>query len=269
MRSEILDMRLNTSDCGLQTTDYRLLTFIFILFFSTASAQTERRPVRQGNELYKQGKFDEAMQKYDAALEKKPSLPEAIYNKGNVFFQKEEFDNAQKQFETAAMLSANPMDKAKAFHNMGNAYMYAGKLKESVQAYKNSLRHNPSDMETKYNLAYALQMLKKQQEEGGDDNQQQEDKQDQQDENKDQNNQGDKQEQDQQNKEQKQDEQQQDKGKDSEDGEQQKPQPKQAQLSKEDAAKLLEALQNEEQKVQEKLQKQKGEPVRVKIEKDW
>ena len=250
---------------------------MLVLFSLKSFAQEERKPVRQGNELYKAGKYDEAQKKYEEALTKKPNTVEALFNKGNVMFQNKDYENAQKQFETVAALSNDDAIKAKAYHNMGNSFLESNKFKESVDAYKNALKFNPNDSDTKYNLAYALQKLKQQQnQQNKDDQNKDKDKnKDQQNQNKDkdQQQQDNKDKQEQQNKDQKDNEQKGDKGKEKEqknDGkEEQKPQPKPSQISKEDAQKLLEALKNEEQKVQEKLQKIKGTSEKVKVEKDW
>jgi tetratricopeptide (TPR) repeat protein len=234
---------------------------MLVLFSLKSFAQEERKPVRQGNELYKAGKYDEAQKKYEEALTKKPNTVEALFNKGNVMFQNKDYENAQKQFETVAALSNDDAIKAKAYHNMGNSFLESNKFKESVDAYKNALKFNPNDSDTKYNLAYALQKLKQQQNQQNKDDQNKDKDQnkDLQNKDKDQQQQDNKDKQEQQNKDQKDNEQKGDKGKEEEqknDGkEEQKPQPKPSQISKEDAQKLLEALKNEEQKVQEKLQK--------------
>jgi len=146
-------------------SSFQLLTsfLLFILMPVVAFSQQERKPVRDGNALYQQKKYAEAEQKYDAALKLKPNLVEAIYNKANIQYQKKDFENAAKQYETAAALSSDPAVKAKAYHNMGNAYLEAGKYKEGADAYKNSLKLNPADADTKYNLAFALLKLKQQQ----------------------------------------------------------------------------------------------------------
>jgi tetratricopeptide (TPR) repeat protein len=247
--------------------------FILLLYITLipayAFSQQERKPIRQGNKLYYQQKYDEAEKKYDRALQIKPNLTEGLYNKGNVLYQKQDYENAKNQFETAAALATHPQIKAKAYHNLGNAFLEQKKYKESVEAYKNALKLNPNDIDTKYNLAYALQMLKQhpqqnQQQQNKDKNQDKNNQQQQNQEQSSQNNSGNKNEQEQ--KESSQNQQQQ-ANKPEENKE--KPQPRQAQISKAEADKLLEALQQEEQKVQEKLQKNKGTPVKVKVEKDW
>jgi Ca-activated chloride channel family protein len=277
-----LEVRSWKLDNSSLTSSIQLLTsFLFFAVIPVvAYSQQERKPVRDGNALYQQKKYAEAEQKYDEALKLKPNLVEGIYNKANIQYQKKEYEEAAKQYETAAALSSDPTVKAKAYHNMGNAYLEAGKYKEGVDAYKNALKLNPADADTKYNLAYALQKLKQEQSQ----NKQNEQNKDQNKDNKDDKNQQqnqDNQKQDQQNKDQqqqnKQDQQQEQKNQQQQQSEQQqaekneekKAEPRQAQISKADADKLLDALKNEEQKVQLKLQKHKGEATSGKVEKDW
>ena len=264
------EVRCLKSGCCQPTSNFYLFTsfmlFILCLVSLYATAQQERKPIRDGNELYQKHKYDEAEKKYDEALSVKPNLAEGIYNKANVQYQKKDYENAAKQYETAATLSGEPMVKAKAYHNMGNSLLEAKKYKESVEAYKNALRLNPKDVDTKYNLAYALQKLKQQQQ-----NQQQ--NKDENKENKDEKQNQDKQNRQQQNQqEKKQQEQQQQNEQQQQQAEKddnKKEEPRQAQISKADAEKLLDALKNEEQKVQLKLQKHKGQSTTGKVEKDW
>jgi len=259
-----------------------LMAFIWcvsMLKFTNLHAQQERKDIRQGNELYKEKKYEAADKKYDEALKKKPNSVEALYNKGNVLYQNKKYEDAAKQFETVATMSNDNNIKAKAYHNMGNSFMENKKYQDAVNAYKNSLKSNPSDADTKYNLSYALQKLRQEQ------NQQKKDdknKDKNEEKNKDQQDQKNKQDQDKKDQEQQQKEQQEKNDKEGqneqpkdpkdEKGEEKKPekqQPKPSQISKEDAKKLLDALKNEEQKVQEKLQKNKGKYEKVKTEKDW
>src|SRR5690606_23507068 len=149
------------------------------------------------NKLYEAQKFNEAEANYLKSLSKKEQSEEGIFNLGDAYYKQKKFNEAAQQFNNIATKTENKAVKAKAYHNLGNALLEAQKLEESIAAYKKSLMLNPKDEETRYNLAYALEMLKKQQEQ--DKKNQEQQKKDQQD--KDQENK-DKQKQDQQNKDQ-------------------------------------------------------------------
>jgi tetratricopeptide (TPR) repeat protein len=156
--------------------------------------------------------------------------------------------------------------KSKVHHNIGNSYLKSQKFEESIKSYKEALKLNPNDEETKYNLSYALNMLKNNQ-----DKQQQKNDQDKDDQKKNDDKNQDKKEND------KNDQQKNDENKDK--GEQNKPdqnqttqqdnlkQPQQNKISKEEAERILNAMKNNEQDLQKKLRKQKG--TVVKTEKDW
>jgi len=141
-------------------------------------------------------------------------------------------------------------------YNLGNSLLKSGKLKESIEAYKNSLRLDPGNMEAKYNLAFAQDRLKEQE-------QQQQQNQQNQDQNKDQKNQ----EQD-QNKDQNQDQEKKDDQKENEKQDQQQSEQQQS-MSREDAERLLNAIANDEKEVQEKVKEAKAAKQRVKTLKNW
>ena len=178
----------------------------------------------------------------------------------DALFKQEKYSEAINQFNVLANQQSNKEDRAKIYHNLGNSLLQSEKYKESIEAYKNALRNNPSDMDTKYNLAYA-QNLKQQQEQQQEQNQDQDQDQDQQ--NQDQQDQQNQQEQDQQEQQQDQEQQQQDQQ------EQQQPQQQEGKISKEDAQRLLEALANDEKKVQDKVKKEKARAKRVRVLKEW
>jgi len=236
-------------------------------------AQEERGYVRKGNQKYIEGKYDEAEKEYSKALDIKNSLTEGVFNLGDVAYQKKDYEQAAKQFETAAMLAKDNQLKAKAYHNLGNTYLDAAQYDKSIEAYKNALRLNPNDMDTKYNLAYAQQMLKSnpqqnQQNQDQEDKDQNQDKKDQQQnqQNQDQQQQAEQNQQEQQQQQQSQEQQQ---AKEDQ-AEQQQAQPKEGQISKEDAKRLLEALMQQEQKVQQQIVNKKLPPAEKKnVEKDW
>lgn len=234
--------------------------------FFIASAQpfanTEPAKIRQGNNRYKVGDFTGAEESYRSALEKNSNSDKGIFNLGDAYYQQERYEEAAQQFGLATKMAADPTQKAKAFHNMGNAHMGLKQYDKSVDAYKNALRLNPADTDTRYNLAYAQQMLQNQQNQ----DQENQDKENEDKENEDKENQ-DKQDQDKQDQEneEQQDQQDQEDSEDSQESEGQKPQ----NLSKEEIARMLEALQYEEDKLQQELQQKKARGQRQKTEKDW
>jgi Ca-activated chloride channel family protein len=235
--------------------------------------------IRQGNKLFLSNKFAEAEIAYRKALEKDPTSKEANYNLGTAQYQQQKFEDAITTFKKATVdYKGNKQKQAAGFHNLGNAYYMNKKTEEAIRAYKDALKLNPADMDTKYNLVLAMKEKQKQ------DQQKQQNQQNQSQQNKDKKDKDDKGE---GNKDQ------QDKGKGNEDDKNKgnnkgdekpgdnksdgegddnggkEPKERKGQMSKEQAEKLLEALQNEEKKTQEKMQRLKGKPKPVKVEKDW
>ena len=250
----------------------RSILFIAILVGTlSASAQQERKYIRQGNREYEKATKDSlkvdsvcyqnAEDDYRKALEKEPNNWGAIYNLANSLYRQKKYDDATKQYmAVAGMENKNSDELAMAYHNLGNSLLQTNKLSEAIEAYKNALRKNPNDFETKYNLAWAQDKLKQQQ------NQQQNQDQDQDKEDKDQ--QKDEQQQNKQDQ-QNQDQQKKDQEKQQQQQSQQQQTEKKDQISKEDAARILEALQNDEKEVKEKVQKQKVQPKKRTTQKDW
>jgi tetratricopeptide (TPR) repeat protein len=213
------------------------------------------------------------------------------YNLGNAYYRKELNDEAMRRYVQAAEVAQSKSEKHKAYHNLGNTFMNAKKYQEAVEAYKNALRNNPTDDETRYNLALAKEMLEKNPPpEGGDDDKEEENNKDE--ENKDQNENKDDQGKDQEGDEgdEKENEDQGDEKDENKDGEnkddrgnpkdpneqkdgegeqpqQQKPVP--GQLSPQQIKNLLDAMNNEEEKVQDKINARKQKGAKVKSNKDW
>jgi tetratricopeptide (TPR) repeat protein len=220
-----------------------------------------REEVRKGNELYNQLKFKDAEVAYKKALDNNPNYPKASYNLGNAIYQQNRTKEAISQYELVEKTLKNKMSKAEAFHNMGNTFMKAKQYAQAVEAYKNSLRNNSKDDETRYNLALAQKMLKNQQKQ-----------------NKNNKNNKDKKNKDKDNKDNKKDK---DKGKDKKDDKgdskknnpkdqkKQPPKPRPNQLSPEQMKQLLDAMNNEENKTQKKLNAKKASAKKIKQEKDW
>jgi Ca-activated chloride channel homolog len=231
-----------------------------------------RKDVREGNELYNQLKFEEAEIAYKKALDKNPNYAKASYNLGNTIYQQNKNKEAIFQYDLADKIAPNKMSKAEIFHNVGNSFMKEKQYDKAVDAYKNSMRNNSKDEETRYNLAMAQKLLKDQQDKDNKDNKDKKDD-NKDDKNKDQKDKegGDKDKKDEKDKDQ-------DKGKDKEDEkgdpkkdkedpQNQKPRPNQ--LSPEQMKQLLEAMNNEKNKTQKKLNAQKARGQKIKNEKDW
>jgi len=246
----------------------RLIFILIITAFSVvAFGQNERKHVRSGNELFfvavkdttniDSAKFVEAETEYRKALNKKPNDLQWNFNLADAIYKQKRFDEAAGKFGDLAEKMTTPEEKARALHNMGNSELMNNKIDESIESYKKALRQNPSDLDTKYNLAYAQLLKKKQEEEQKkqDQNKDQNKDQDKQDQNKDQN----KDQQDKQNKDQNKDQQ-----------NQQQQQQQQNKISKENAEQLLQVLQNDEKKIQDKVKKQQAAAAkRSRTEKEW
>ena len=216
--------------------------------------------IKKGNELYAQGKYAEAAQQYQQALKAAPGNAIGSYNEANALLQQGKLAAARKALEDAIKNFDRKDARANAYYNAGNSYMQEQKWQDAINAYKQALRQNPGDADAKYNLSYALEKLKKQQEEqqkNQDKNKDQKDKKDEQ---------KDKDKQDQQDK-QDQGQQQQQQQKEGAKEQQKKPQPQPGKLSKEQAENIMNALQQEERKVQGRVRGQKGIPAS--LEKDW
>ena len=262
----------------------RVLIFsvVLLLINNWAFGQSsERSDIRKGNRYYADSNYVEAGKKYLDAWDKDANLVEAMYNIGDVYYQQDSMEKAVEMFEVAAKLSEDDLVKAKAYHNLGNIHLKEKSYKKSIDAYKESLKLNPNDMDTKYNLSYAAGMLKKQpppqqqeKEQDGDGEKEQEKNQ----ENEEKKDQENKEKKDGPNQQEQEDnEQEAEEGKSKEkpkpkdyDGDQEgETQPEVAQLSKEEAERLLEALKQEEQKIQNRLIKAKMKRDNSKVEKDW
>lgn len=240
-------------------------TLVFCLFhavLNTVSGQTSGELIRSGNKLYSEKKYNEAEVSYRKSLAAEKENKAGQYNLGNAFYKQGNFENSSKQYEQLLQRKdLSNEQKSNALHNMGNSLLQEKKYPESINAFKESLKLNPKDNDTRYNLAYAQSMLRQQQ-------QQKNQKSDQ---NKDQKNQDQQKQQQQDQQQGKQDEKKQDqssasKEEDKKGKQQQGKQSKQG-ISKEDAEKILQALNNDEKKLQEKLNKK--DASRVSIDKNW
>ena len=230
-----------------------------------AYGQNERKVIREGMKAYKDGEYSEAEVQFRRAEDINQESYEAEFNTGAALYNQEKYDETVRQYESLLNRTDDGKKTAQIWHNIGNSLLEAGQYAPSIEAYKNSLRKNPGDDETRYNLAYAQKMLKdqqKQQQNTGNDQKDQQDKKE--GENKDQSGQ-----QDQQDQQQNADrhDQQQDAKQDDPSQADQQPVPRE--ISKEDAERLLQAIQQQEKDVKEKVDEKKAAVAKVKTEKDW
>jgi len=264
------------------------LNLVIFLFTSTliwSQKEASTNLIVEGNELHNQKEFIEAETKYRKSISLSPNQSDAFHNLGNTNYRIADYNAASQRFFQTQKNATSKDEKHSAFHNMGNVYMKQKDYPQAVEAYKNALRNNPLDEETRYNYALAKELLEKE-------NQNQQNKEDQKDQ-KDQNEEGDQDKKE--DKEQSKDEGEDKEKKDSDEGEpeedseeksedkkpknpekegdsdqkKQPPPPKPGQLSPEQVKSLLEAMNNQEKGVQEKVNAQKAKGVPTKTKKDW
>ena len=215
-----------------------------------AQQKTDRDYLRSGNKLYNDSLFIKAEVDYRKALEINPKSTDAMFNLANALLMQQKAQEAMEQYQSVSKIEKDKEKLAQIYHNMGVMLQSAKQLPQCIEAYKESLRNNPKDDETRYNLALAQKQLKDQQQ-----NQQNQDQQQQQQEQKE-----DKQD---QNKDQQEQEQ-----KDQQQQNQQQQQQNKNEMSKENAKQLLNAVMQDEKNVQDKVKKQ----IQIqgkKLEKDW
>ena len=252
------------------------------------AAKKANNYVYEGNSLINEDNFVSAEMAYRKAISEQSTSVAGAYNLGSTYIKKGNLDEALYRLQQATKTATSKTEKHKAFHNIGNVLMKNKKCKEAVEAYKNALRNDPTDEETRYNLGLAkicAEQQKDQQDDKKDDKDKkdqdkkddQKDKQDNKDGNDkkdDQKDQGDKDKKEGDDKKDDQgkpkDEKENKDGKGDKDKKEQQPQqPKPGQMSPQQIKNLLEAMNNQEQKVQEKINAEKVKGVKVKTEKDW
>lgn len=231
-------------------------TLFILLSAFCVTAQDGSKEVYYGNQFYHSGKMPESTMMYREAVKDNPNNQKAHFNLGNSLYRnaiqirssKENFvqgnkkvtpdslanlvfDEAANNFAQVANSISDKDTLHRAWHNIGNCYLQKKEYQQAVDAYKKSLKYDPKDEETRYNLAYALKHLPKDKKGGGGSNQPQNQKEEKNDKDK-------------------------------------NAQPKQSEMNKEQAEQLLKALMNQEQKLQDK-RKQQQQDASKNVEKDW
>ena len=142
-------------------------TYIFIVLtlgsFFSVIAQSERKMTRNGNTSYETGNFIDAEINYKKALDKNSNLLEAQFNLGDALVKQERFDEALDAFEKVSVSTEDQNLKANALHNKGNVLLSQQDLEGAFESYKDALRINPKDHETRYNYSYVKKLLDEQQ----------------------------------------------------------------------------------------------------------
>ena len=227
-------------------------SFLLVVMFcvlATTYGQSKKKLIKEGNKLYNDSSFNLAEMKYRKSLEKDQDYFNAAFNLADAVYKQERYQEATSFFEALKDNAKNNQELSQINHNLGNSLFKENKIDQAIDAYKNSLRQNPNDEETRYNLAYAQKIKQQQQQQQQQQNQDQDKDKEEKDQNQDQEKKND-------NKEQK-------------ENDQKNQEEKKDEMSKEDAKKMLEALQQKEKELQEKLQKKKTKGQKIKILKDW
>ena len=223
-------------------------TLFLIIFFTVSSAlfaQSDNQLIREGNKKFEEEKYREAEIYYRRALEESPGNSKALYNLSNSLYRQGRYDEAINILDRLTQQGVDKIDASDVYHNLGNAQLGAHQIRQSIESYKNALKIDPDDQDTRYNLAYAMELLDEQEQPPQAETDIGEGEQDQ--------DQPDQDEQVEAEPELKQDE------------EIQLPE----NLSREDVERLLDALNRQEQEVQEEIKREAEEEQRITPEKEW
>ena len=220
-----------------------LLLIMLLLAFQDATAQTDRKLIRQGNRQFRNQHYEEAEATYRKASAANAQNPEAQYNLGCALMAQQKDSMAMKCFQNSAQLHTDKQRKAQAYHNMGVILQQKKQFGEAAEAYKAALRNNPKDNETRYNLALCLKQMK---------NQPKQNQNQKKDENKDKNK--DKEKEKNENKNQK---------------DQKQPEEKPEQMSKENAEQMLNAAMQQEKATKQRMKKAQQQPSRKRHLQNW
>jgi len=267
----------------------RLIFFLLASFYG--SAQDEAQLSKSNNYIFEGNSivdddFIEAEKKYRLGVSAKQNNVVGSYNLGNAYYKSELYDEAMLRHLEAIKNSVSKLEKHNAYHNIGNTLMQQKRCQEAVSAYKDALRNNPTDNETRYNLALAQECAKEQGNGDGDGDDEDKDK-DKDKDKDDKENSDENKDKEEKNKDKEGEDEDKKEGNDKEDedgkpkednGNQEnkdpnkdkgRPKPQPGKISPQQVKNLLEAMNNEEKKVQEKMNASKTKGIKVKSEKDW
>lgn len=229
---------------------------ILLLTALVSNAQNERKFIRKGNHDFKKNDFVESEIQYRNALKQNSHSLKGQFNLADALYKQEKYDESLETLSNLNLTGLTNTQKASVLYNKGNALFKQNKLKESIEAYKSALKFNPNDKEAKYNLSEAIRLLQQQQNSNN---------KNQQDNNNSNNKDKDKQNQNQN----KQDNGNNDKNNTPDNNNSQGENQQQPKLSKEDAERILEAIQNHEMQIQDRLKDEKAKQAKVRVGKNW
>ena len=222
-----------------------LILYMLLLMPMLAMAQQDRDLIRSGNKFYRQKKYSAAEVDYRKAISKNPENPQALYNLGCALMMQNKSSEAVKFYEKASSVETNKMRKAKIYHNIGVICQSGKMYGEAIKAYREALRNNPSDNETRYNLVLCKRLQKDKR-----NNNNKQKKQEGKDKQEEQNGKS-------------------EKNKDKNKQKNDKQNPQQPQMSKDNAEQLINAAMQQEQQTQERMNKNRQQQSSKHLEKNW
>ena len=231
---------------------FAAILFLVLCAASPVRSQSVHALVRDGNDAYEKGKYEDAEVGYKKALEKDSKSKEAHFDLGDAYYKEKRYDESAREYGNSASAMTDTREQAQSLYNIGNTLYQQNRYEDAAGAYRKSLRLNPKDDDTRYNLLMSQAKIKDQQNKKNKDDKKDKNKNQDQKQNQNQKNQQDQQKQ-QQNQAQK---------------DQTQPQiQKKDQMPKEEADRILDQMKNDEKTIQKNLRKR--EAVHVKVEKDW
>lgn len=241
--------------------------FVILLLSSLSiMAQTERKCIRRGNRAFGKQDYVESEVQYRKALENNAHSYKGKFNLSTAQYKQNKYDDAISTMDDINTSGLSNQQKSIISYNKGNSLFESKKFSESVKAYKEALKENPNDNAARYNLSEAIRMMQQQQQNKNNqqnkDNKDNKDNKNKNDQNKNNNNNKDK---NKQNQDQNKDQNNNNKDKNNQQNQEQN-QPK---LSKDDAERILQALQNNEKDIQDKMKKEKAKQAKVRVVKNW
>ncbi len=239
-----------------------ILIFVVLACSSQIAGQSTHKLLRKGDKAYKQERFEMAEENYRKAIDKKPTA-NGSFNLGNTIYNQDRYEEAAQHYQQSVNIIGDDQKRSEALYNLGNAQLKNQQMEEAIESYKQAARINSEDRDIRNNLYLAKKLLEQKQQQEQQEQQQEQNQQPQEDNSEQQQNP-----QQQQQEGESEQEQQQSSQSDIDNQGGESPVPEQTQeLSREDAEKLLQVIENEERNVQEKLRKMSGNKKKPK--KDW